>query len=54
VTTTELTTFRVFFADGTTADVDAANPYDARAAAQKGRDAAVTKVKRVREEKANA
>jgi hypothetical protein len=45
----DLVTFRVFFADGSTVDVDAANPYDARAAAQKSRDAVILKVKRLKE-----
>ncbi|HEX7072940.1 MAG TPA: hypothetical protein VF226_02785 [Hyphomicrobiaceae bacterium] len=46
---TALTTFRVFYSDGSTVDVAAANPYDARAAARKQRDGQIKKVKRVKE-----
>lgn len=42
------TLFRIHFADGTTTDVRAANPKDARAEAEKTHAAKVSKVKVVR------
>lgn len=43
------TLFRVHFADGTTTDVEAANPKDARAAAEKKHASHIRKIKVVRE-----
>lgn len=44
-----MTTFRIHFEDGTTLDVDADHPDDARAAAKDKRAGRITKVKVVKE-----
>lgn len=44
-----LITFRIFFEDGTTIDVDASHPDDARFEANQRRGGRIVKVKRVKE-----
>lgn len=44
-----LTLFRVHFADGTTTDVEAATPKDAKAVAEKRHTSHIRKIKVVRE-----